>query len=103
VLRIGGIFGMMKESSEEPYRHMAPLPALGFLDAKTGENGTVVIRNIPAITRGMEVNAAEYQAPLQDPHGWRDRHIRMKFAAGETNEMKLVMERKGKDFIDGSE
>jgi len=98
VLRMNGIFGNMRQSSEEPFRTLAPLPDIPY-SATTDKNGVAVIRNVPATNRGMEVYHPQFQAPLQEPKGWRDRHIRMTFSPGTTNKFELTLEPKGKDFI----
>ena len=49
----------------------------------------------------MDVEHPQFQVPLQEPNGWRDRHIRAKFSPGTTNKMELTLEPKGKDFIGG--
>jgi len=101
VVRMNGIFGSLRKSSEEPYRQMVPLPDVKY-SATTDSNGVAIIRNIPATARGMEVFHPQYQVPLQEPKGWRDRHIRMAFASGTTNKYELILEPKGKDFIGGN-
>ena len=96
-----GIFGQVRVSNEEPFRKPVALPHIPY-SATTDKNGSAVIRNVPAITRGMEVDAAQFQVPLQEPNGWRDRHIRMKFSPGTTNKFELTLEPKGKDYIGGN-
>jgi hypothetical protein len=96
-----GIFGQVRVSNEEPFRTPVALPHIPY-SAITDKNGSAVIRNVPAITRGMEVEAAQFQVPLQEPNGWRDRHIRMKFSPGTTNKFELTLEPKGKDYIGGN-
>jgi beta-lactamase regulating signal transducer with metallopeptidase domain len=98
VVRMGGIFGNMRKSSEEPFRTMTPLPNIPY-SATTDKNGFAVIRNIPASDRGMDVYDPQYQVPLQELKGWRDRHIRLTFSPGETNHYELTLEPKGKDYI----
>ena len=98
VVRMGGIFGNMRTSSEEPFRKMIPLPNIPY-SATTDKNGFAVIRNIPASDRGMEVYGPQYQVPLQELKGWRDRHIRTTFSPGMTNKFDLTLEPKGADFI----
>jgi hypothetical protein len=98
VVRMGGIFGNMRTSSEEPFRKMIPLPNIPY-SATTDKNGFAVIRNIPASDRGMDVYDPQYQVPLQEPKGWRDRHIRTTFSPGMTNKFDLTLEPKGADFI----
>jgi beta-lactamase regulating signal transducer with metallopeptidase domain len=98
ILRMGGIFGLMRQSSEEPFRTLSPLPDVPY-SATTDKNGVAIIQNVPAITHGMEVNHPQFQVPLQEPNRWRDRHIRVQFSPGTTNKMELALEPKGKDFI----
>ena len=98
VFRMRGMFGWITNSSEEPYREMPHLPDLDF-SGKTDQNGKLVMKNIPAETRGMEVDHPQFQAPLQEPKGWRDRHIRAAFSPGTTNKLNLTLEPKGSDFI----
>jgi hypothetical protein len=95
-----GIFGQVRVSNEEPFRIPVALPNIPY-SATTDKNGIAVIRNVPAITRGMEVEDANYQVPLQDVKGWRDRHIRTTFSPGMTNRFELTLEPKGADFIGG--
>lgn len=96
--RMWGPFGWNKNSSEEPFRQIPQLSNLDF-SGKTDGNGRLVMSNLPAETRGFEVDDPNYQVPLQDPKGWRDRHVRATFAPGETNVMNMVMEPKGSDYI----
>lgn len=96
--RMGGMFGWMKNSSEEPYREMPHLSDPIF-SGQTDKNGKLVIQNLPAETRGMEVDHPQFQVPLQEPNGWRDRHVRVKFSPGTTNKMELILEPKGANFI----
>jgi beta-lactamase regulating signal transducer with metallopeptidase domain len=99
VIRIGGgLFGDMRSSSEEPFNHLAPLPDVVY-SAKTGEDGIAVIRNVPACTGGLGFDHPQYQVPLQEPKGWRDRHVRLSFQAGETNHLTMILEPKGTDYI----
>jgi hypothetical protein len=98
VVRMGGIFGDMRTSSEEPFRNLPTLPDVPYF-ATTDKDGVAVIRNIPATDRGMEVQDANYQVPLQETNGWRDRHIRTSYSPGATNRYELILEPKGADFI----
>ncbi len=100
LVRMNGIFGNLKKSSEEPFRVMAPLPDVKY-SATTDNNGFVVLRDIPASTGGMEVFHPQYQVLLQEPKGWRNRYVRMAFSPGATNKYELTMEPKGTDFIGG--
>jgi len=95
--RMRGKFGIL-QSSELPLREIPPLPDVPF-SGKTDKNGRLVISNLPPEVSGLDVSHPNYQVPLQDLKGWRDRHIRMKFSPGETNVLNLVMESKGTDFI----
>jgi len=98
VLRIGGIFGDMRKSSEEPFNKLAPLPDVPF-STKTSEDGVAVIRNVPICSRGLDVEHPQFQVPLQEPKGIRDRYVRLSYKPGETNRLTLVLEPKGTDFI----
>jgi beta-lactamase regulating signal transducer with metallopeptidase domain len=100
VVRMGGIFGNLRKSSEEPYRTMTPLPDVKY-SATTDSNGIAIVQNIPATDRGIEVFHPQYQVPLQEPKGWRDRNIRTSFSSGATNQYELILEPKGKEFIGG--
>ena len=93
-----GIFGQVHISNEEPFRTPVELPKIPY-SATTDKNGVAVIRNVPGITRGMDVYHPQFQVPLQEPKGWRDRHIRVKFSPGTTNKIELTLEPKGKDYI----
>jgi beta-lactamase regulating signal transducer with metallopeptidase domain len=96
--RMRGMYGWSKISSEAPFRNVPQLPDLTF-SGRTDKTGKVVLANIPARSRGIDVEHSRYQVPLQDPKGWRDRHVRAMFSPGQTNYLKLVMEPKGTDFI----
>ena len=98
VHRMYGDYAWKKNSSETPYRDIPQLPDLDF-SGKTDKNGQLVIQNLPPETKGMEIYHPQYQPPLQDLKGWRDRHIRITFAPGVTNQFKLALEPKGADFI----
>lgn len=99
VIRIGGgLFGDIGQSSEAPFQTFALLPEVPY-SAKTDPDGVVIIRNVPACTGGLDVEHPHYQVPLQEPKGWRDRHVRVSFTAGETNRLKLTLEPKGSDYI----
>ena len=93
-----GIFGQVHISNEEPFRNPVELPKIPY-SATTDKNGVAVIRNVPGITRGMDVYHPQFQVPLQEPKGWRDRYIRVKFSPGTTNKIELTLEPKGKDYI----
>jgi hypothetical protein len=95
---MNGIFGDLSKSSEGPFRTLAPLPNVPY-SATTDKDGVAVVRNIPATTRGMDVFHPQFQVPLQEPNGWRDRHIRTSFSPGTTNKYELTLEPKGKAFI----
>jgi hypothetical protein len=98
VLRIGGIFGRMEHSSEEPFRHLDPLVE-GLYSGVTDKNGVVIIASLPAITRFIDVVHPQFETPLQDPTGWRNRSVRVAFSPGVTNKMELTLEPKGTEFI----
>jgi len=98
--RMWGPFGWMKNSSEDPYREIPHLSDPIF-SGKTDKKGKLVLINIPAETHGMEVEHPQFQVPLQDVKGWRDRHVRATFSPGMTNVLNMALEPKGKDFIGG--
>ena len=98
--RMPGKFGWMNKSSEEPYREIPHLSEPIF-SGKTDHNGNLVLKNIPAETRGLEIDHPQYQVPLQEPKGSRDRHVRATFSPGMTNKLNMTLEPKGKDFIGG--
>ncbi len=93
-----GIFGDMSDSSETGVRTLPPLPKIPY-HATTDANGRAVIRNIPALGGGMEVEDAHYQVPLNLPGSMRDRQVRIQFSPGETNRFELLLEAKGGDYI----
>jgi hypothetical protein len=99
--RMPGMYGWIRTPSESPFREIAPLPDLrNAYTGKTGPDGTLVIRNIPAeVGGGLDVDSEKYQVPLQDPKGWRNRFIRVRFEPGTTNKVVMVMEPKGTDYI----
>ena len=96
--RMWGPFGWMKHSSEEPYREIPHLSDPIF-SGKTDKNGKLVLNNIPAESRGIDIDHPLFQVPLQDVKGWRDRHVRAVFSPGITNELNMTLEPKGADFI----
>jgi beta-lactamase regulating signal transducer with metallopeptidase domain len=98
VIRIGGIFGNLRRSSEHPFNQLPPLPSVPY-SAKTDKDGIAVIPNVPACTSGLSVEHPQFQVPLQEPKGWRNRYVRVSFKAGETNRLTMVLEPKGSDFI----
>ena len=99
--RMWGMYGWTKTSSEAPFREVAPLPDLRYAySGKTGPDGTLIIRNIPAeAVDSFDVESEHYQVPLQEPKGWRDRIVRVRFEPGTTNKMVMAMEPKGTDYI----
>ena len=96
--RMRGMFGWVKNSSEEPYREIPHLSDPVF-NGQTDKNGRLVIQNLPAETRGIEVDHPQFQVSLQDVKGWRDRYVRVVFSPGMTNELNMTLEPKGADFI----
>jgi len=93
-----GIFGWMSDSSEASFRTIPPLPQLRYF-ATTDTNGVAIVRNIPAFDRIVVVGHRQYQVPLQEPSGMRDRIILTKYTPGATNHFELTMEPKGTDYI----
>lgn len=98
VFRMWGPFAWQKDSSETPYRKIPHLPDLNFSET-TDANGKLVMANVPPEEHGLEAGSTNYQVDIQQPKGWRDRHVRVTFSPGETNELHLVMEPKGSDYI----
>jgi beta-lactamase regulating signal transducer with metallopeptidase domain len=96
--RMWGPFGWMKNSSEEPYREIPHLSDPIF-SGQTDKNGKLVLNNIPAETRGIDIDHPQFQVPLQDVNGWRDRHVRAVFSPGMTNKLDMTLEPKGANFI----
>jgi len=98
VFRMWGEFGWGKNPSEDPYHQIPHLPNLVF-SGKTDINGKFVLNNIPAETHGLEMDHPQFQVPIQQPNGWRDRHIRTSFSPGATNHFEITLEPKGGDYI----
>jgi beta-lactamase regulating signal transducer with metallopeptidase domain len=96
--RMRGMFGWVKNSSEEPYREIPHLSDPIF-SGKTDINGKLVLNNIPAESRTIEIDHPQFQVLLQDVKGRRDRHVRAVFSPGITNELNMTLEPKGADFI----
>jgi beta-lactamase regulating signal transducer with metallopeptidase domain len=99
--RMWGQFGWLKNSSEEPYRVIPHLPDPIF-SGKTDIDGKLVLKNIPGETHGIEMEHPQFQVPLQDIKGWRDRYVRATFSPGVTNKLKLTLEPKGTDYVGGN-
>ena len=100
VLRMHGIFGEMEHSSEEPFRALNPLPkGRALYSGVTDKSGAVTISNIPAFTRSFEIYHPQFEAPIQDPKGWRNRVVHVAFSPGMTNKLELILEPKGTEFI----
>jgi beta-lactamase regulating signal transducer with metallopeptidase domain len=98
VLRMNGIFGNMEHSSEEPFRAMTPMPYPPYR-AATDENGKVVMPNIPAVLRWLNVWHPQYEAPLTERSGFTDRTILVKAEPGKTSQVAVTMQPVGTDFI----
>ena len=93
-----GIFGRISDSSEASFRTIPPLLQIRYF-ATTDTNGVAIVRNVPAFDRIVVVGHRQYQVPLQEPSGMRDRIIRTKYTPGATNHFELTMEPKGTDYI----
>jgi hypothetical protein len=74
------------------------LPDLNF-SRTTDANGKLVWSNLPSEEHDLDMGSRDYQVPLQLTNSWRDRHVRVTFSPGMTNEMHMVMEPKGTDYI----
>ena len=100
VVRIpaGGILGTMVSSSESPFLKIDPLPR-NVYGATTDKDGQATIPNLPAVKTALEIEDSNYQAQVQQPNGWRDRHVRATFSSGQTLKMDLTLESKGSDFL----
>jgi beta-lactamase regulating signal transducer with metallopeptidase domain len=96
--RMRGIFGWLNNSSEVPFRKIPHLSAPIF-SGYTDKTGKLVLNNIPAESDSLGVEHSQFQVPLQDVQGWRDRYVRASFSPGMTNRFDMVMEPKGKSFI----
>lgn len=98
VMRMGGIFGYMRKSSEEPLRKIQPLPELTY-SGKTDAHGKVVISNLPAIGRGLDIEHPQYVIPLQEPNGLPNRRVPATLSPGQMTTVTVTMQPAGKDFI----
>jgi beta-lactamase regulating signal transducer with metallopeptidase domain len=99
VLRMQGIFGNFRDSSEAPYRSMPSLPNVLY-SGKTDKDGKVILKNLPAFTQHLDVYHPDYELPLQEKNGLPHRSIRMeKLSPGESKTVNLTLQPKGKDFI----
>jgi beta-lactamase regulating signal transducer with metallopeptidase domain len=92
----GGLFGIMRGSSEAPYKVLDPLPLARF-SAKTDKDGKATIRNFPGMGELLFLEHPDYQLELREPS--RDRVVRMKFSPGVTTTANLTVESKGWSFI----
>jgi len=59
----------------------------------------LIINNIPAEDRGLEIWHPQYVIPAHDQHGLPNRRVRTDFAPGMTNVVTVTMQPAGKDFI----
>jgi len=97
VVRMNGIFGLMRHSDEAPFNN--PPGLSGLYGAKTDADGIARFTNVPAYASSLELQDQHYQVPLQDPSGWRNRSVNFKLSAGQTNHLDLTLEPIGSDFI----
>jgi hypothetical protein len=67
-----------------------------------------MLRNVPAFTSELGVIDPEFEVPLQRPKeasvpGWfgrpPDRYIELALSPGETKEVTIALQPKGRDFI----
>src|SRR5581483_6319320 len=93
-----GLFGIARESNEEPFRTPAPLPELSY-SSRTDRNGFARIRNIPAIDRGLEIEHPQFLVLSQKSQGTHAGHVRCSFSAGMTNKLEITLEPKAADSI----
>ncbi len=98
VFRMGGLFGDVEESSEEPVRAMNSLPPVSY-SGTTDSNGWVEIRNLPAEEKGLSISDPSFEVPLHDQQGLVNRRVPVTFAPGVTNAITVTLEPIGTDFI----
>jgi beta-lactamase regulating signal transducer with metallopeptidase domain len=97
IVRMGGIFGLMRHSDEAPFNNPASFSNL--YDSKTDADGNAWFTNVPAYATSLGLMDRHYQVPLQDLKRWRNRDVHFTLAAGQTNHLDLTLEPVGSDFI----
>jgi hypothetical protein len=90
-----GIFGDVQTSSEQPFREPAALPAISY-SGVTDERGSVVLRNLPAVARHIDIEHPDFEVPIQQKH---DRTIRFQVAPGETLKLEVILQPKGTEYL----
>jgi hypothetical protein len=98
VLRMGGIFGRARPSSEGAFRTIAPLPELRY-SGITDKRGVVVISNLPAISRSLDIEHTHFEVPLDGSTGLVERYVRLDLSPGITTQLEVTLQAKGKQFI----
>ncbi len=98
IFRMGGIFGSMSDSSEDPFRKLSPLPPPPY-HVLTDQNGLAVLRNIPALGHTLAINHPQFVVPIGKPVGLPDRHVLIHLTPGQTTNVNVTMEPAGKDYI----
>jgi len=98
VLRMEGIFGQMRRSSEEPFLTQPPLPKMP-LTVTTDRDGVAVVANLPAFTRSLDVDHPDFELPITP--GYDDRAVRSEqpLAPGETRVINVVAQPKGRQLL----
>ena len=98
IFRMGGIFGLMTDSSEDPFKNLPRLPHPPYR-GKTDQNGHVVLQNIPALGHNLAIIHPQFVIPIGKPVGLSDRNISIHLTPGQTTNINVTMEPVGKDFI----
>ena len=98
IFRMGGIFGLMRDSSEDAFRSLPRLPHPPY-SGNTDENGHLVLRNIPALGRTLDITHPQFVVPIGKPVGLPDRYISVHLTPGQTTNINVIMEPVGKDYI----
>ena len=93
-----GLFGIARESNEEPFRTPAFLPQLSY-SSITDRNGFACIRNVPAIDRGLEIEHPQFLVLSQKSEGTHSGYVRCRFSPGMTNKLEIILEPKAADSI----
>jgi beta-lactamase regulating signal transducer with metallopeptidase domain len=101
VVRMGGTFGAMSRSDESPCNGLPGLSNLYV--SKTDADGNARFANVPAYASDLGVMDQDYQVPLQDLRGWRNRIVRFTLSPGQTNHLDLTLVPVGTDFVGGRE
>jgi beta-lactamase regulating signal transducer with metallopeptidase domain len=98
VMRIQGIFGNMRDSSEAPYRNVPPLRDVVY-SGETDKDGRLVLQNLPAVTRHVDLYHLEFELPVLERKGLPHRSIKIELSPGQTKTLDLTLQPKGKEFV----